>query len=75
MDDIVWMDCGDWEFERMRTHIEAVEKIIKRSITRLTIPEGLDYWMFEYRRKKVTQRNIELQQEKDIWVRLADAGQ
>lgn len=59
VDDIVWMDCGNWEFEQMRKHIIAVERIIKRPITKLTIPKGLDYWMFNYRRKKVTKRNID----------------
>lgn len=48
LDDIVYVDCGSWEFPQMRSHVDTVEKLIQRSITRLLLNPDLDYYMFDY---------------------------
>jgi hypothetical protein len=48
IDEIIFADCGDWEFQQMRDHIDRVEKLIRRPITRLLIEPSLDWHMFEY---------------------------
>jgi len=48
LDDIVYFDCGDWEFPQMHEHIRQVERYIGREITRLYPPHGdFSYWMFD----------------------------
>jgi 3'-phosphoadenosine 5'-phosphosulfate sulfotransferase (PAPS reductase)/FAD synthetase len=52
IDDIVYFDCGDWEFPQMAEHIRQVEEYIGRQITRLYPSRGdLNYWMFDYKPK------------------------
>lgn len=48
IDEIIFVDCGPWEFDQMRHHVDQVEKIISRPITRLQLEKSLDYYMFEY---------------------------
>lgn len=50
IDDIVYFDCGDWEFPQMAEHIRRVERYIGREITRLQDPQGFDYWMYQHKR-------------------------
>lgn len=48
IDDIVYFDCGDWEFPQMAEHIRQVERYIGREITRLFPSHGdFNYWMFD----------------------------
>lgn len=48
IDDIVYFDCGDWEFPQMHEHIRQVERYIGREVTRLYPPHGdFNYWMFD----------------------------
>lgn len=58
VDDIVYFDCGDWEFPQMHEHINQVEQYIGRKVTRLQDPQGFDYWMFHYER--ITKRGQKL---------------
>lgn len=51
IDDIVYFDCGDWEFPQMAEHIGQVEEYIGRQITRIKDGKGFDYWLLEHKRK------------------------
>lgn len=52
IDDIVYFDCGDWEFPQMHEHIRQVEKYIGREVTRIRNKRGdLNYWMFDHASK------------------------
>jgi 3'-phosphoadenosine 5'-phosphosulfate sulfotransferase (PAPS reductase)/FAD synthetase len=49
VDDIVYFDCGDWEFPQMHEHINQVEQYIGRKVTRLRNKRGdFNYWMFDH---------------------------
>ena len=50
VDDIIYFDCGDWEFPQMREHIEQVERHIGQKITRLYDARGFEYWMYQHER-------------------------
>ena len=49
VDDIIYFDCGDWEFPQMHEHINQVEQYIGRKVTRLQNKRGdFNYWMFDH---------------------------
>jgi len=49
VDDIVWFDCGNWEFPQMKNHIQKIENYISRKITVVKDRKGFDYWAFEHK--------------------------
>ena len=57
IDDIVYFDCGDWEFPQMAEHILQVERYIGREITRLPDTQGFNYWMFDHVPRKRKGKN------------------
>jgi len=52
IDDIVYFDCGDWEFPQMHEHIRQVERHIGREVTRLKDTDSFDHWMFVWQSKQ-----------------------
>ena len=50
IDIIIYMDCGNWEWSEMEIHINQVEKMINRKITKVSpYPHGFDYMMTEHK--------------------------
>ena len=52
IDEIIYYDVETWEFPEMRNHIEKVEKLIERKITRLKGRNNFDYFFSEHILKK-----------------------
>ncbi len=48
IDDIVWFDCGDYEFPQMRLHIAKVEKTFGVKVSRVSTDLPFNHYMYKY---------------------------
>jgi 3'-phosphoadenosine 5'-phosphosulfate sulfotransferase (PAPS reductase)/FAD synthetase len=47
-DDIVWFDCGEYEFPQMRKHISKVENMFNVKISRVATELPFSHYMYKY---------------------------
>lgn len=48
IDDIVWFDCGEYEFPQMKEHIAKVEKMFSVKVSRVKTDLPFSHYMYKY---------------------------